>query len=194
MPFHNLPPLRSTSHHSHFESDGSAIHDQKPYDWDHPDFACVSPAWPPIRFHLPARPYKIALVERGGCDFAHKIRAAQERGAGAVVVGDGAARIGETDAEGLKREGLITMFSPGEWRVTPSRYGPASHRPCKEAQRCPLADHESDDTEEIFIPSVFVSRASFLVLRDMIANGTSSGHSEGPGLWVELSQGSDEGG
>ncbi|GFZ49794.1 hypothetical protein JCM24511_07197 [Saitozyma sp. JCM 24511] len=163
VPFHNLPPLRSTSHHSHFESDGSAIHDQKPYDWDHPDFACVSPAWPPIRFHLPARPYKIALVERGGCDFAHKIRAAQERGAGAVVVGDGAARIGETDAEGLKREGLITMFSP-------------------------------DDTEEIFIPSVFVSRASFLVLRDMIANGTSSGHSEGPGLWVELSQGSDEGG
>jgi hypothetical protein len=54
------------------------------------------------------------LVERGGCDFAHKIRAAQERGAAAVVVGDGAARIGETDAEGLKREGLITMFSPGE--------------------------------------------------------------------------------
>jgi hypothetical protein len=57
-----------------------------------------------------------------------------------------------------------------------------------------LADHKSDDTEEIYIPSVFVSRASFLILRDMIANGTSSGHSEGPGLWVELSQGSDEGG
>jgi hypothetical protein len=57
-----------------------------------------------------------------------------------------------------------------------------------------LADHKSDDTEEIYIPSVFVSRASFLILRDKIANGTSSGHSEGPGLWVELSQGSDEGG
>lgn len=98
------------------------IPDQSPYDWDHPDFACVSPAWPPIRFHLPARPYKIALVERGGCDFAHKIRAAQERGAAAVVVGDGAARIGETDAEGLKREGLITMFSPGECGAHRSRH------------------------------------------------------------------------
>jgi hypothetical protein len=56
----------------------------------------------------------IALIERGGCDFATKVRAAQERGAGGVIVGDGMARPGETEEEGRERESLITMFSPGE--------------------------------------------------------------------------------
>jgi len=55
----------------------------------------------------------VALIERGGCDFASKVRAAQERGAAAVVVGDGRAFEAETDDEGRLREGLITMFSPG---------------------------------------------------------------------------------
>jgi hypothetical protein len=59
----------------------------------------------------------IALVERGKCDFATKVLAAQERGAGAVIVGD-TAEDGETRAEGAKRVGgLITMFSPGMFLV-----------------------------------------------------------------------------
>ena len=63
-------------------------------------------------------PYKIALVERGGCDFATKVRAAQERGAAGVVVGDMIGRPGETDEEGRERESLITMFSPGMFKLT----------------------------------------------------------------------------
>jgi hypothetical protein len=87
-----------------------------------PAQACVPAAWPPIRWSPPAKipgpkhgehGVKIALIERGGCDFATKVLAAQERGAGAVIVGDTAAA-GETREEGAKRAGgLITMFSPG---------------------------------------------------------------------------------
>lgn len=66
-----------------------------------------------IRWNPPSPPYKIALVERGGCDFATKIRAAQDRGAASVIVGDTTQRPGETDEEGRERESLITMFSPG---------------------------------------------------------------------------------
>lgn len=77
--------------------------------------ACLPAHFPPIRFQTPAKPYRIALIERGGCDFATKVRAAQERGAAGVVVGDGVARLGESDEEGRERESLITMFSPGEW-------------------------------------------------------------------------------
>ena len=62
----------------------------------------------------PSEPLKIALVVRGSCPFSTKVRAAQERGASAVIVGDGPERAGETDAEGRQRETLITMFSPGE--------------------------------------------------------------------------------
>ncbi|EIW71441.1 hypothetical protein TREMEDRAFT_73304 [Tremella mesenterica DSM 1558] len=127
-----------------------------------PGLACVSPIWPPIRFEKPKKPFKVAFVERGGCDFATKVRAAQERGAAGVVVGDSVARLGETDEEGRMRENLITMFSP-------------------------------EDTMGIYIPSVFVSRASFLLFRDLLSNGTNSGRSEGKGLWIEISEGSDEG-
>jgi hypothetical protein len=49
-----------------------------------------------------------------------------------------------------------------------------------------------EDTEAIFIPSVFVSRASYLDLRDMLSNGTVS-EGYGGGLWVHLGQGADEG-
>lgn len=102
-----------------------------------PQRACVPPAWPPIRPSPPKPPYVVALVERGDCDFATKVLAAQERGAAAVVVGDSVARAGETDEEGRRRENLITMYSP-------------------------------EDTTNIIIPSVFVSRASYLTLRDML--------------------------
>ena len=51
-----------------------------------------------------------------------------------------------------------------------------------------------EDTDSIFIPSVFVSRASYLGLMDMLGNGTDTGRPEGEGLWVDLSEGSDEGG
>lgn len=51
----------------------------------------------------------------------------------------------------------------------------------------------SEETDSIFIPSVFVSRASYLFLRDLLANGTESGLSDS-GLWLEIGRGSDEGG
>lgn len=85
-------------------------------DDEAPERACVAPAWPPIRPSYPLPPFTIALIERGGCDFATKVLAAQERGAAAVVVGDSVAHAGETDEEGRTRENLITMFSPGEFR------------------------------------------------------------------------------
>lgn len=94
--FVSLPPL---------EHDQSAI--VAPRDTQ----ACVPAST--IRWNPPSIPYTIALVERGGCDFATKVRAAQERGAAGVIVGDTLARIGETDEEGRERESLITMFSPG---------------------------------------------------------------------------------
>ncbi|WVF68336.1 hypothetical protein IAT40_003101 [Kwoniella sp. CBS 6097] len=136
-----------------------------------PELACLPPRSPVGR---PSTPNKggsgagrhknvvsIVLVERGGCDFATKIRAAQERGAGAVVVGDSVARRGESDEEGRRRESLITMFSP-------------------------------EDTDSISIPSVFISRASFLLLRDLLNKHTDSGRQDGLGLWIDLSEGSDE--
>ncbi|WVQ95891.1 hypothetical protein IAU59_002990 [Kwoniella sp. CBS 9459] len=137
-----------------------------------PELGCLPPRSPVGRPSTPdrnrgkgndrkQRVVKVVLVERGGCDFATKIRAAQERGAGAVVVGDSIARRGETDEEGRRRESLITMFSP-------------------------------EDTDSISIPSVFISRASFLLLRDLLNNQTDSGRIDGPGLWIDLSEGSDE--
>jgi hypothetical protein len=66
-----------------------------------------------LRWTPPKAPFKIALVERGGCDFATKVRAAQERGAAGVVVGDMISHPGESEEEGRERESLITMFSPG---------------------------------------------------------------------------------
>lgn len=62
--------------------------------------------------------------------------------------------------------------------------------------RCKISDELlvlTKETEGIFIPSVFVSRASFLLLRDLLANETSTGR-EQAGLWIEMSEGSDEGG
>ncbi|GMK56341.1 hypothetical protein CspeluHIS016_0301810 [Cutaneotrichosporon spelunceum] len=123
-----------------------------------PERGCVTPAWPPTRPSYPVPPYTIALVERGGCDFAAKVLAAQERGAAAVVVGD-SAHPGETDEEGRARENLITMFSP-------------------------------EDTSGIIIPSVFVSRASYLTLRDLLSNHTVEGK---PGMNIEVGEGSDDG-
>lgn len=82
-----------------------------------PELGCVPPSFP-TRYEEPPRPWKIALVERGECDFASKVRAAQERGAAGVVVGDGKLRDDETEEEGRQRESLITMFSPGEFQST----------------------------------------------------------------------------
>lgn len=81
-----------------------------------PELACYPPRFP-VRYIEPPHPWHIALVERGECDFASKVRAAQERGAAGVIVGDMKVREGETDEEGRTREGLITMFSPGEWDI-----------------------------------------------------------------------------
>lgn len=129
-----------------------------------------------LRWTPPQPPYKIALVERGGCDFATKVQAAQERGAAGVVVGDMIGHPGESEEEGRERESLITMFSPG----TPLNIGSWK------------VANEAEDTDNIFIPSVFVSRASYLLLRDMLQRGNDSGRDEA-GLWIELSHGEQEG-
>lgn len=88
--------------------------EHKDNDKEAPERACVQPAWPPIRPSYPSPPFTVALIERGGCDFATKVLAAQERGAAAVVVGDSVFHSGETEEEGRQRENLITMYSPGE--------------------------------------------------------------------------------
>lgn len=243
---------------------------------DAPERACVSPTWPPVRPSYPSPPFTIALVERGGCDFATKVLAAQERGVAAVVVGDSVAHPGETDEEGRSRENLITMFSPGEFdliivrlrpftsasrrRHTLSCLGMVTHFPCvfqletraesrrpdavsdlfstpsivdtlfqshcvnaSLLRRCwnvtrvergwtseaapivlltnftPLAHsaiptlsppNATEDTTGIIIPSVFVSRASYLILRDLLSNHSVEGK---PGLLVDLGEASDDG-
>lgn len=121
---------------------------------------------------------KIALIERGICDFATKVMAAQDRGAHAVIVGDAKAKSGETDAEGRKREGLITMFSPRGLCI------------CSWVVR--LLTFLVEDTDSLYIPAVFVSRASYLGLRDLLVNQTGS-KSPGQGLYIDISEGSDEG-
>jgi hypothetical protein len=96
----------------------------KDFDFDSIDAdktqACVPAS--ELRWTPPTEPYKIVLVQRGGCDFATKVRAAQERGAAGVIVGDMISHLGETEEEGRERESLITMFSPGsfplEWHVS----------------------------------------------------------------------------
>lgn len=131
-----------------------------------------------IRWTPPTPPYSIVLVERGACDFATKIRAAQDRGAAGVIVGDTVQRPGETDEEGRERESLITMFSPGTLLCASTK------------MRLLIM---TEDTENIFIPSVFVSRASYLLLRDVLARQAEN-HPGSSGLWIDLGEGEQEGG
>lgn len=49
-----------------------------------------------------------------------------------------------------------------------------------------------DDTDSLYIPAVFVSRASYLGLRDLLANQTDS-KNPGQGLYIDITEGSDEG-
>jgi hypothetical protein len=64
-----------------------------------------------------SRPKRIALVIRGHCSFSHKVRVAEARGAHAVLVADDVKREGEMDEEGRERDGLLTMYSPGEFAL-----------------------------------------------------------------------------
>jgi hypothetical protein len=87
-----------------------------------PAFSLIEQACIPTfddRWSEPHQPHYIALIERGSCDFATKVKAAQSRGASGVIVGDGVARLGENDEEGRNRIGLITMFSPGALLILP---------------------------------------------------------------------------
>lgn len=117
-------------------------------------------------------PGRIALVVRGGCSFSHKVRSAQERGASAVVVADGPVWRGdghvpqedEDEDEARQRDVLLTMYSPGEhrWQTVFDR----AHR---------VLLRVSDDTSDIHIPSTFISRASYLTIRDLMQNHTHTG-------------------
>lgn len=49
-----------------------------------------------------------------------------------------------------------------------------------------------EDTDSLYIPAVFVSRASYLGLRDMLANQADS-KNPGQGLYIDITEGSDEG-
>lgn len=53
-----------------------------------------------------------------------------------------------------------------------------------------LLTNTTEDTTGIIIPSVFVSRASYLTLRDLLVNHTVKGE---PGLRVEIGEASDDG-
>lgn len=111
------PPSSSSSVSSTFAttfpSNPNPHSNPNPSQSPNPIQACTQPHFPPIRYNPPTPPYKIALIERGSCDFATKVLAAQERGMAGVIVGDGVAKVGESIGEGRERESLITMFSPG---------------------------------------------------------------------------------
>ena len=81
------------------------------------------PVPPPGLFEILPHLGWIALVQRGSCSFADKIRAMQKSGARGVIVGDNA-----------DNSELITMYA-------------------------------SEDTNDITIPSVFISKSSFRDLR-----------------------------
>ena len=95
-----------------------------------------------------------------------------------MIVGDTVQRPGETDEEGRERESLITMFSPGTLLCASTK------------MRLLIM---TEDTENIFIPSVFVSRASYLLLRDVLARQAEN-HPGSSGLWIDLGEGEQEGG
>lgn len=99
--FASLPPPKEFDH----------LYQDQTLDSVKESQACITAS--ELRWTPPSEPYKIALVQRGGCDFATKVRAAQERGAAGVIVGDMISHPGETEEEGREREALITMFSPG---------------------------------------------------------------------------------
>jgi hypothetical protein len=172
VPFVSLPPPKKSKSLSDEDDNDNEDEDDEyepnPDAWaadtwaaEAPERACVPRVWPPIRSTTPLSPNVIALVERGGCDFATKVRAAQERGAAGVVVGDKKLRDGETDEEGRHRESLLTMFSP-------------------------------EDTSGISIPSVFVSRASYLLLRDLLRNQTVT-VGERHGVKIDIGPAEDDG-
>lgn len=70
----------------------------------------------------PRNDTRIALVVRGHCSFSHKVRAAQARGAGAVLVADDTASEDETEEQGRTRFGLLTMYSPGMSSPLPPQF------------------------------------------------------------------------
>lgn len=103
---------------------------------------------------------RIALVVRGHCSFSHKVRSAQARGADVVLVADDTASMDETDEQGRTRFGLLTMYSPGSSSFAFLEF----HFD---------AECGVDDTSDIHIPSSFISRASYLVIRDLMNTGHS---------------------
>ncbi|GHJ83688.1 hypothetical protein NliqN6_0090 [Naganishia liquefaciens] len=107
------------------------------------DIYGCTPVTPIVQHASPRNAARIALVVRGHCSFSHKVRAAQARGANAVLVADDTASDEETEEQGRTRFGLLTMYSP-------------------------------DDTNDIHVPSSFISRASFLVIRDLMNSGHSA--------------------
>lgn len=124
---------------------------------------------------------KIALIVRGGCSFSQKVRSAQHRGAVAVVVADGplwkAGRGGgggggESDRDRDRDRDDGRPEGPGQREEDE-----------EEARRRDglLTMYSPEDTSDIYIPSTFISRASYLEIWDLMQN-----HNFSNGLQVEI--------
>ena len=112
-------------------------------------YACSSTAVAPVPV-TPAAPW-VALIQRGKCPFSEKVRFAQRHGAEAVVFGD------QSESEGgiAGGHGLLTPWSPG-------KLSSRERNPAQFLWLMPLPPAEN--TDDIKIPSTFVSRASYLSL------------------------------
>jgi hypothetical protein len=107
-----------------------------------PEHACVPRAWPPIRPKRPKAPYVIALVERGG-DCDFATKVYAAQERGAAAVVVGDKKLRQDETDEEGRQRENLL----------TMFSPA-------------------DTSDVIIPSVFVSRASYLLLRDLLLNQT----------------------
>jgi hypothetical protein len=104
-----------------------------------------------------------ALALRGECSFAVKVKTAVRLGAKALIVGDDVEYPGETDEDGRKRTTLLTMYAP-----TAGAFASPSFSPAYRARTDPLlyARTTAGDPSSYNIPAIFVSRSTYLTLRD----------------------------
>lgn len=104
----------------------------------------------------PAEPW-IALVQRGKCEFAQKVREAQRLGAKAVVVG------GDDPAVSGHPDSLVNMYSQGK----------------SKSNLLSLPEHNDilEDTTDITIPATYITYVDYLQLYSLItsSNTTHSG-------------------
>ncbi|WFD05405.1 hypothetical protein MVES1_000735 [Malassezia vespertilionis] len=113
----------------------------------------------------------IALVERGECTFAAKVRKAQQHGAIGVVVGD---TLGSVEED--SRIQMLMNFDPStwddDWMGTETR---------------PITMFPDGDASDITIPSCFVIRSSYLELLELVKEAKDKGEDLEVGLFLDSS-------